>query len=84
MRKENYALVIGGTGMLAEVSRKLVNDYHYVSVVGRRTIKISIKKSWKLFHVQGSSRFFKKENTSVPETYQYRRIYLGFIVDGST
>lgn len=39
MRKEKCALVIGGTGMLAEVSRKLAANYYYVSVVGRRTIR---------------------------------------------
>lgn len=149
MQKERYALIIGGTGMLAQVCHGLVDDYYYVSVVGRRTIrhqqlkdgsekpgdihsvlvdyqdnqqfrfslreafhtcgipdlvvswihgsaphaldslideiaKVNNTKVWKLFQIQGSSRFFEKENTSVPENCQYRRVYLGFILEGST
>ncbi|WP_430790037.1 short-chain dehydrogenase [Virgibacillus flavescens] len=41
-------------------------------------------KVWKLFHMQGSSRFFEKENTPVPKNCQYRRIYLGFILEKTT
>lgn len=147
--KGKYALVIGGTGMLAEVCHKLIDDYNYVSVVGRSTnrhqqlkrscdhadhlhaikvdyhddvlfrnelnkafnkfgepdivvswihgtaphaldslideiTKFNETKTWKLFHIQGSSRFFEKENTPVPETCQYRRVYLGFILGEST
>jgi hypothetical protein len=33
---------------------------------------------WKLIHVQGSSSFFVKENTTVPDSCEYRRVYLGF------
>ncbi|SHG39533.1 short-chain dehydrogenase [Ornithinibacillus halophilus] len=36
---------------------------------------------WKLLHIQGSSSFFVKENTPVPENCQYRRVYLGFVVE---
>lgn len=36
---------------------------------------------WKLIHVQRSSSFFVKENTSVPEPCQYRRVYLGFVLE---
>ncbi|WP_047983858.1 Rossmann-fold NAD(P)-binding domain-containing protein [Ornithinibacillus californiensis] len=39
------------------------------------------KEPWKLIHVQGSSSFFVKENTSVPEPCEYRRVYLGFVLD---
>lgn len=40
---------------------------------------------WKLIHVQGSSSFFVKENTTVPEACEYRRVYLGFVLeDGSS
>ncbi|SET51994.1 hypothetical protein SAMN05216389_11385 [Oceanobacillus limi] len=41
----------------------------------------SRNKTWKLLHVQGSSSFFVKENTPVPENCQYRRIYLGFVIE---
>lgn len=37
---------------------------------------------WKLIHVQGSSSFFVKENTNVPDTCEYKRVYLGFVLDG--
>ncbi|WP_404456074.1 short-chain dehydrogenase [Virgibacillus necropolis] len=149
MKNKKYALVIGGTGMLAQVCHALVNDYYYVSVIGRSTIRqqqlkdssnepdkfhgievdyhddgrfrqqlqkafqafgtpdlvvswihgsapqaldslideitrINKTKTWKLFHVQSSSRFFEKENTPVPENCQYRRVYLGFILNDST
>lgn len=147
--KEKYALVIGGTGMLAEVCHTLIHDYSYVSVVGRSTrrhkllrttsphadrlhaitvdyqddehfreelkkafqrfgapdlvvswihgtaphalnslldeiAKVNKTMMWKLFHIQGSSRYFEKENTSVPKNCQYRRIYLGFILEKTT
>lgn len=147
--KEKYALIIGGTGMLAEVCHTLIHDYSYVSVVGRSTrrhkylrktsphadrlhaitvdyhdderfreelkknfhrfsapdlvvswihgtaphaldslldeiTRVNKTKVWKLFHMQGSSRFFEKENTPVPENCQYRRIYLGFILEETT
>ncbi|MFS0673243.1 short-chain dehydrogenase [Ornithinibacillus sp. 179-J 7C1 HS] len=39
------------------------------------------KKPWKLIHVQGSSSFFVKENTTVPEVCEYRRVYLGFVLE---
>ncbi|WP_196493885.1 short-chain dehydrogenase [Ornithinibacillus caprae] len=39
------------------------------------------QEPWKLIHVQGSSSFFVKENTPVPETCAYRRVYLGFVVE---
>lgn len=35
---------------------------------------------WKLIHVQGSSSFFVKENTPVPDKCEYRRVYLGFVL----
>ncbi|ASK62000.1 short-chain dehydrogenase [Virgibacillus phasianinus] len=147
MEKATHALVIGGTGMLQHVCHSLVNDYSYVSVVGRSTIrhqqlkyanpspdkinsiivdyhdsslfreklqsaflaygapdlviswihgtapqalhtlfneiqKLAIETKWKLFHVQSSSRYFAKENTPVPDNCQYRRVYLGFILNG--
>lgn len=149
MNGKNYALVVGGTGMLAQMSCALVNDYYYVSVVRRSTIrhqqlkescedpdnlhtievdyhddeqfrhelqkafqkygapdlivswihgsaphalkslidervKVHNTRFWKLVHVQSSSRFFEKENTPVPEKCQYRRVYLGFISDGTS
>lgn len=34
---------------------------------------------WKLIHIQGSSSFFVKENTTVPKPCEYRRVYLGFV-----
>ncbi|MBC5635556.1 short-chain dehydrogenase [Ornithinibacillus sp. BX22] len=39
------------------------------------------KKPWKLIHVQGSSSFFVKENTTVPDNCEYRRVYLGFVLE---
>jgi hypothetical protein len=36
---------------------------------------------WKLIHVQGSSSFFVKENTTVPNNCEYRRVYLGFVLE---
>ncbi|WP_052345763.1 hypothetical protein [Paucisalibacillus sp. EB02] len=36
---------------------------------------------WKLIHVQGSSSFFVKENTSIPDSCEYRRVYLGFSLE---
>ncbi|MFD2044345.1 short-chain dehydrogenase [Ornithinibacillus salinisoli] len=39
------------------------------------------EKPWKLLHVQGSSSFFVKENTTVPDNCQYRRVYLGFVIE---
>jgi NAD(P)-dependent dehydrogenase (short-subunit alcohol dehydrogenase family) len=36
---------------------------------------------WQLVHVQGSSSFFVKENTTVPENCEYRRVYLGFVLE---
>lgn len=36
---------------------------------------------WKLIHVQSSSSFFVKENTTVPEACEYRRVYLGFVME---
>ncbi|ASN03983.1 Rossmann-fold NAD(P)-binding domain-containing protein [Virgibacillus necropolis] len=148
MKSKKYALVIGGTGMLAQVCHTLVDDYYYVSVIGRSTIRhqrlnysspdsdkihaievdyhddghlryelhkafqsfgipdlvvswihgsaphalnslideitgIHQTKTWKLFHVQGSSRYFIKENTPVPENCQYRRVFLGFILNST-
>lgn len=47
-------------------------------------IKLSVSKAWTLFHIQGGSSFFQKENTSVPKNCQYRRVYLGFMLKGST
>ncbi|MFC4558158.1 short-chain dehydrogenase [Virgibacillus kekensis] len=40
-----------------------------------------LNADWRLFHIQGSARFFEKENTSVPGNCLYRRVYLGFILD---
>ncbi|MFZ3579019.1 short-chain dehydrogenase [Virgibacillus sp. DJP39] len=39
MKHDKYALVIGGTGMLAKVCQSLVNTNYYVSVVGRSTVR---------------------------------------------
>ncbi|WP_099159314.1 short-chain dehydrogenase [Virgibacillus ndiopensis] len=37
---------------------------------------------WRLFHIQGSSSYyFQKENTSVPDNCQYKRVYLGFVLE---
>ncbi|WP_047980581.1 Rossmann-fold NAD(P)-binding domain-containing protein [Ornithinibacillus contaminans] len=41
----------------------------------------SLEKPWKLIHVQSSSSFFVKENTTVPATCEYRRVYLGFVME---
>src|SRR5699024_1252701 len=39
--------------------------------------------TWRLFHVQSSASVFKKENTSVPATCLYRRVYLGFVIENN-
>nr|WP_281347077.1 short-chain dehydrogenase [Virgibacillus doumboii] len=43
----------------------------------------NLNSVWRLFHVQGSSRFFEKENTPVPDNCLYRRVYLGFILENN-
>ncbi|MFD1036969.1 short-chain dehydrogenase [Virgibacillus byunsanensis] len=38
---------------------------------------------WRLFHIQGSARFLKKENTPVQLNCLYRRVYLGFMIENN-
>ncbi|GAA0605923.1 short-chain dehydrogenase [Virgibacillus siamensis] len=144
----NFALVIGGSGMLSGASVWLSENGYEVYVVGRRADKLEqlrgqskcpetihgiavdyedterfrgglsrvleragripslvvswihgtapdaqsvlinlletydINTPWALIHVQGSARFFQKENTPVPANCLYRRVYLGFIRHG--
>ncbi|MFB4170120.1 short-chain dehydrogenase [Virgibacillus sp. JSM 102003] len=45
--------------------------------------KQDLSTDWRLIHIQGSARFFEKENTPVPENCLYRRVYLGFILENN-
>ncbi|WP_010097671.1 short-chain dehydrogenase [Ornithinibacillus scapharcae] len=145
MSKKNFALVIGGTGMLEGVCHWLTGEGYEVCVIHRNHKKFELMQEksnyphqlhsitvdyhdneklqlaiqeakrkhgcypdliiswihnsapnalptvlrevqyrnepWKLIHVQGSSSFFVKENTTVPKMCEYRRVYLGFVLD---
>lgn len=142
MSNNNFALVIGGTGLLEGVCHWLTSEGYDVYVIHRDDKKFEMMKDnsdypqqlhsitvdyhdndklqlaiqetkrkhgccpdliiswihnsapnalptvlkevqtrtapWKLIHIQGSSSFFVKENTTVPKTCEYRRVYLGF------
>ncbi|AMQ05578.1 hypothetical protein [Sporosarcina psychrophila] len=141
MKSNNHALIIGGTGMLAEVCLHLAREGYSVSVIGRTLSKFKrlqvesspnsifpliadyntddvydeIKKailergsfdliiSWtsnysvlericemnpgdtpfSLIHVKGSRRYFEDEPIRIPSKCNYRRVYLGFVMEDS-
>ncbi|MBP1948941.1 short-chain dehydrogenase [Virgibacillus litoralis] len=146
--KNQYALVVGGTGMLKDVCHWLIQQEYHVYVIGRNKTKLKklkqdtrqpeslhgisvdyqnsaclsnelsnlfkkngipnivvswihstapkalplikdmiskqdLSTNWQLIHIQGSARFFGKENTPVPENCLYKRVYLGFILENN-
>jgi len=141
MKSNNHALIIGGTGMLAEVCLHLAREGYSVSVIGRTLSKYKRLKvesppnsifpliadydtddvyeeinkailergmfnliiSWtpnysvlericemnsrdtpfRLFHVKGSRRYFEDEPIRIPSQCNYRKVYLGFVMEDS-
>jgi hypothetical protein len=141
MKRNNHALVIGGTGMLAGVCLYLARKDYSVSVIGRTlskfkrlkvesppnslfplmtdydtddvydNIKEAIRErgpfdliiSWtpnysvlehicemntgdtpyRLFHVKGSRRYFDDKPIRFPNQCNYRKVYLGFVMEDS-
>jgi len=141
MKSNTHALIIGGTGMLAEVCLHLAREGYSVSVIGRTLSKFKqlqvrsppnsifpliadydaddvydeINKailergsfdliiSWtpnysvlericemnhgdkpfRLVHVKGSRRYFEDEPIRIPSKCNYRKVYLGFVMEDS-
>lgn len=139
MKNNKHALVIGGTGMLADVCIALARKGYIVSIIGRTRSKFQrilsespvdsifplvvdydssevieeVKKvieekgsfdlivSWtpnysalericeanrgidnfRLFQVKGSRRYFIDEKLEIPENCNYRKVFLGFILE---
>lgn len=40
-------------------------------------------KSFRLFHVKGSRRYFEDEPIQIPSQCNYRKVFLGFVMEGS-
>ena len=139
MQSKKHALVIGGTGMLANVCIALARRGYIVSIIGRTKSKFQriisespvdsivpivvdynssevidkVEKvieekgsfdlivSWtpnysvlericeanhgidnfRLFHVKGSRRYFIDEKIQIPDNCNYRKVFLGFILE---
>ncbi|MCI0764280.1 short-chain dehydrogenase [Bacillus sp. TL12] len=90
-----HALVIGGTGMLKNVSVWLCNQEFYVSIIGRDKDKLEgVKntcnapkielhsKSYSLFHILGSSASRLERRKIESPLCNYHRVILGFILQG--
>jgi len=85
------------TPLLLQEIKKVIQQYGPISIVvcwirsdAISSLKVicniiqqTTDKQWKLYHIQSSTKFFKKETILVPDNCLYRSIFLGFILENN-